>query len=81
MKEQLGILSDKQELSFGVPQVSVLEPILYCLYTKLMSDIIQRFKLSRHSNSDYTQLYITIKKQYHVASKLSDIEKRVSIKV
>ena len=38
-------LSDKQEVNFGVPQGSILKSILYCLYTKPVSDTIHRFGL------------------------------------
>ena len=75
-----GTLSDTQELSFGVPQRSVLGPILYCLYnyTKPLSDIIRRFGLLHHSCADDTQIYITIKKQDCFGDKLSDVEECVS---
>ena len=73
-----GTLSDKQEQNFGVPQGYVLGPILYCLYTKPVSDIIQRFGLWHHSYADDTQIYITIKQQDCFASKLSDMEMCVS---
>ena len=43
-----GTLSDIQELSFDVPHGSVLWPIMYCLYTKPVSAIIQRFGLLHH---------------------------------
>ena len=35
-------VSGDQELGFGVPQGSVLGPMIYCMYTKPVSDIIQR---------------------------------------
>ena len=35
-------VSVDQELDFGVPQDSVLGPRMYCMYTKPVSDIIQR---------------------------------------
>ena len=35
-----------QELEFGVPQGSVLCPRIFCMYTKPVSDIIQRHGLS-----------------------------------
>ena len=53
-------VSVDQELDFGVLQGSVLGPIMYCMYTKLVSDIIQRHGLSHHSYADDTQLYMTM---------------------
>ena len=53
-------VSVDQELDFGVPQDSVLGPIIYCMYTKSVSDIIQRHGLSHHSYADDTQLYMTM---------------------
>ena len=51
-------VSVDQELDFGVPQGSVLGPRIYCMYTKPVSDIIQRHGLSHHSYADDTQLYM-----------------------
>ena len=53
-------VSVDQELGFGVLQGSVLGPKIYCMYTKPVSDIIQRHGLSHHSYADNTQLYITM---------------------
>ena len=53
-------VSVAQELAFGVPQGSVLGPRIYCMYTKPVSDIIQRHGLSHHSYSDDTQVYMTM---------------------
>ena len=53
-------VSGDQELGFGVPQGSVLGPKIYCMYTKPVSDIIQRHGLSHHSYADDTQLYMTM---------------------
>ena len=53
-------VSVDQELDFGVPQGYVLGPRIYCMYTKPVSDIIQRHGLSHHSYADDTQLYMTM---------------------
>ena len=53
-------VSVDQELGFGVPQGSVLGPKIYCIHTKPVSDIIQRYGLSHHSYADDTQLYMTM---------------------
>ena len=53
-------VSVDQELDFGVPPGSVLGPIIYCMYTKSVSDIIQRHGLSHHSYADDTHLYMTM---------------------
>ena len=53
-------VSVDQELDFEVSQVSVLGPRIYCMYTKPVSDIIQRHRLSHHSCADDTQLYMTM---------------------
>ena len=53
-------VSVDQKLDFGVPQGSALGPRIYCMYTKPVSDIIQRHGLSHHSYADDTQLYMTM---------------------
>ena len=49
-------VSVDQELDFGVPQGSVLGPIIYCMYTKPVCDIIQRHGLSHHSMYCYSYI-------------------------
>ena len=56
---------------------SVFGPILYCLYTRYVSDIIRRFSLLYHSYADDIQIYIAIKKQDCFARKLSDVEDQI----
>jgi hypothetical protein len=53
--------SDRLSLEFGVPQGSVLGPVLFTLYTTPLSDIISKYDdISHHLYADDTQVYFTI---------------------
>ena len=58
-----GQTSTSSDVECGVPQGSVLGPILFLLYTTDVPNIVQQHELSSHTYADDTQLYAHCKAQ------------------
>jgi hypothetical protein len=69
--------SDPNVLRFGVPQGSVLGPILFCLYMQPLARLIESMGLDFHTYADDLQLYMPVnlksrEKSQEVISKLTE---------
>ena len=52
--------SNEFVLEIGVPQGSILGPLLFILYTKELQEIVSKYGLSVHLYADDTQIYLSL---------------------
>ncbi|GFR84490.1 RNA-directed DNA polymerase from mobile element jockey [Elysia marginata] len=68
-----GVSSPVSSLQFGVPQGSMLGPLLFTLYTSPVADIAECYDVKYHLYADDTQIYISLDADGQVQKKLIEI--------
>lgn len=68
--------SDNVSIQYGVPQGSILGPLLFNLYMLALGSIVQHYDIQYHSYVDDTQLYVSVTANH--LSPISDLIQCIS---
>ncbi len=60
-----GKMSSAKDLRCGVPQGSVLGPILFCIYTSPLGDLLRSHNIRYHFYADDSEIYLAFTPDYH----------------
>ena len=65
--------SEPTALQYGVPQSSVLVPVLFTVYTGTLAFLLEAHEVSYHFFADDTQLYIRVEDTHEAKHRLSSL--------
>jgi len=66
-------MSEPWPLRFGVPQGSVLGPILFVIYTSGLASLLELYGVSYHFYADDSQIYVQVTNVAHVKERFSSL--------
>ncbi len=73
-----GYKSEEKPLDTGVPQGSILGPLLFSLYVSPLADIVENCGVNGHYYADDSQLYVCFDRKTELADNISKLENCIS---